>query len=94
MPRSIDEIEPDISPFKMGDARFNRNPPFPFFRKIIHCGKAIFDIARATDFTCGKQDSLGKGRLARIDMCEDCDVSNGLHILKLAFLKKQKTQSV
>ena len=79
MPRRINKIEPRIFPFEMRHATFDSNAAFFFFGHIVHRGKTIFHFSRAVNFTRCKKNPLRKSRLARIDMGENCNISNRLY---------------
>ncbi len=77
--RRIDKVEPDSAPFEMRHARFDRDAALPLLGQIVHRRQAVFHVSRKAHFARGKENTLRKGRLSRIDMGEDRNVTNRLH---------------
>ena len=68
-----------LGPVTGGRGRGDSDAAFAFLLHPIGYGVAVIDIAHLVDEAGVKEDALGGGRLASIDMRGDADVARALH---------------
>src|SRR5262245_8130596 len=66
-------------PVTGGGRRGNRNAPLSFLLHPVLDGIAVIDVTHFVDQSCIKEDSLRRGRFARINMSGDTNVACTLH---------------
>jgi len=95
MPGRIDNIDAMIMPLTGGSSRCDGDTALAFLLHPIHGGVAIMDLSHPVHTPRVVEDTLGRRRLARVDMGSDADVprhcdtmrsSHGLPYLKAGTL--------
>ena len=72
----VNEVDGRIPPVKADAGGLDGNTPALLYGQIIGVGRALVHTADATDGPGMHQQLLGKGRLARVHVGKDADVSD------------------
>ena len=74
VPRGVDDVDAVVAPEAGGRGGGDRDAAFPFLLHPVHRGGAFVHLAHAVDAARIKEDALGQGGLAGVDMGHDPDV--------------------
>jgi len=74
----VDDVDAVVAPVAGGGGGGDRDAALPFLLHPVHRGGAFVHLAHAVDAAGIKEDALGQGGLAGVDMRHDSDVA--IHI--------------
>ena len=75
MPRSIDNVNPMLSPKAGNRGGLDRNPTLLFLGHPIHHGRAFVNLAHFMNFSRVIEDPFGRRRFPSVDMGRNPDIS-------------------
>ena len=75
----IDEMDVMATPRTGGDGGRDRDAPLLLLHHPVHGGFAVVHLSRLVDSAGVEQDTLGNGRLARVNVGSYADVANAGH---------------
>jgi hypothetical protein len=74
----VDDVDAAVAPGARRGSRGDRDPPLLLLLHEVHDGRAVVDLSHLVGDARVVEDALGHGRLARIDVSHDTDVTDVL----------------
>jgi len=74
--RGVDQVDLVLLPLERGGRRGDRDPALALLLHPVHLGLTVVDLADLVDLAGVEQEPLGDGRLTRVDVRHDAEVSD------------------
>ena len=76
--RRVDDVDAVLLPLARHRRGGDGDPPLPLLLHVVGRGVAVMHLTDPVRHAGVVQNPLGRGRLARVDMCGDADIANAI----------------